>query len=48
MKLKVGDKFTDLNSVNKNEVFTVTKLDGNCTYDEYGWYRLTKNCKKLT
>jgi hypothetical protein len=43
---KIGDKFIDINS-NNDEVFTVSKVDGNGVYDEHGWYRLSKNCKKV-
>ncbi|MFZ4800218.1 MAG: hypothetical protein ACOYMA_22200 [Bacteroidia bacterium] len=43
---KIGDKFIDINS-NNDEVFTVSKVDGNGVYDKHGWYRLSKNCKKV-
>jgi hypothetical protein len=44
--LKIGDKFLDINS-NNNDVFTVSKVDEDGVYDENGWYRLLKNCKKI-
>jgi hypothetical protein len=43
---KVGDKFIDINS-NNDDVFTVSKVDNDGVYDEHGWYRLSKNCKKV-
>lgn len=43
---KVGDKFIDINS-NNDEEFTVSKVDSDGVYDEHGWYRLSKNCKKV-
>jgi len=43
---KVGDKFIDINS-NNDEVFTVSKVDDDGVYDEHGWYRLLKNCKRV-
>jgi len=47
-KFKVGDKFIDVNSKYKDEKFTVTRVDKEGVYDEHGWYRLNKNCKKVT
>jgi len=49
-KLEKGDKFVDNNS-NKDTIFTVKSIecDGNVcgVYDENGWFRLMKNCKKV-
>lgn len=44
-KFSIGDKFIDINS-NKKDKFTVAKTDSSGVYDEDGWYRLNKNCKK--
>lgn len=44
---KIGDKFMDINS-KTDDIFTVSKVDQDGVYDEYGWYRLFKNCIKIT
>ena len=46
-KFKIGDKFIDINSNKTNEKFTVTKIDSKGVYDEDGWYRLNKNCRRI-
>lgn len=43
----IDDKFIDINSNNTKEKFTVKKTDAKGVYDEKGWYRLNKNCKKV-
>jgi hypothetical protein len=44
---EIGDKFTDINSNKKDEMFTVFRVDSQYIYDQFGKVRLSKNCKKI-